>query len=347
MSSQHQGQWEKRWHPLREEWVVYSAHRNKRPWQGAGLVTHESAPAFDSTCYLCPGNKRIHGHVNPDYKDIYIFENDHPVVSMKAPEVEDHPEALYRKSSAKGIAKVICYDPRHNVTLSQMKLDRVVNVFKVFQQEMVSFKDTPAISSVLIFENKGAAVGVSNPHPHCQIYATDFHFKFVEQQTSIARNYRTKTGENIFTKIIEAEKQDKIRIIAENDQAIAFIPFFARYAYEVMIFPKGDHQTLITLNNDELRGLASVFHQVIRKLDMNYDMDFPYVMTVMQAPVDGGDYKEFRMHLWLQPPYRQPGMVKYLAGPEIGAGNFMADTMPEDKACELNGIDVTRYSFEQ
>lgn len=342
-----EGKWEKRWHPLREEWVVYSAHRNARPWQGAGLIKPKTSVEYDPTCYLCPGNSRIHGSANPNYNDVFIFENDHPVVGMNAPEVNSSNDQLYKKGKAAGIAKVVCYDPRHNITLSQMKLEKVVKVFESFQDETKELTANPVIKSVLIFENKGEAVGVSNAHPHCQIYATDFPLKLVEQQIKIAADYQTKKNQNIFEAIIENERRDKIRVLAENDHAIAFIPFFARYAYEVMIFPKGNHQQLTSLSANELTDLASVFHQVVRRMDMNFNMDFPYVMSVMQAPVDGGNYKDFRMHLWLQPPYRQPGLIKYLAGPEIGAGNFMADTMPEDKAAELLSINLNDYNLER
>jgi UDPglucose--hexose-1-phosphate uridylyltransferase len=344
MSNPYQGKWEKRWHPLREEWIVYSAHRNSRPWQGADLIQPTKSEAYDPTCYLCPGNKRIHGTSNPDYKDVFIFENDHPVVGMNSPEVENPINApLQIKGRASGVAKVICYDPRHNISLSEMTLEQVQKVFKAFQNETISLDRNPAIKSILIFENKGEAVGVSNPHPHCQVYATDFDLKLVSQQIKLAGDFKAKNGKNIFEEIIAAEQKDQIRIVAENADAIAFIPFFARYAYEVMIFPKNAHQTLTTLSELELENLAAVFHEVIRRLDMNFNMRFPYVMSIMQAPVDGRNYPEFRCHLWLQPPFRQPGLVKYLAGPEIGAGNFMADTMPEEKAQELKRIDVNKY----
>ncbi len=339
------GKWEKRWHPLREEWIVYSAHRNNRPWQGADKIKPIAAPLYDPTCYLCPNNKRVNGELNPNYSDVFIFENDHPVVGMDAPDVFSH--GFYKKQKATGIAKVVCYDPRHDVTLSKMKLDKVIAVFEAFKKEMILFEKDPNIRSVLIFENKGEAVGVSNPHPHCQIYAVDFHFKFVEQQFGISQQHKIKTGKTIFESVIESEKKDNLRIIAENKNAIAFIPFFARYAYEVMIFPKAKHSKLTTLSSEELIDLVSVFHQVVRKLDMNYDMNFPYVMSIMQAPVDGQEYPDFRMHLWLQPPFRQPGLIKYLAGPEIGAGNFMADTMPEEKAFELNQLNLADYKYER
>lgn len=348
MKNEFEGSWEKRWHPLREEWVVYSAHRNKRPWQGAGLIKHKVSPTYDPSCYLCPGNPRVHGTANPNYQDVFIFENDHPVVSINAPVVTlPATDSLYKKERALGIAKVVCYDPRHNITLSQMKLEKVVNVFAAFQQQMIEFDKNPDIKSVLIFENKGEAVGVSNSHPHCQIYATDFPFKLVEQQINIANKHREVYSKNVFEEIIGNEKRDGLRVLAENENAIAFIPFFARYAYEVMIFPKKNHQSLISLSPQELSDLTSAFHQVVRRMDMNFQMDFPYVMSIMQAPVDGAAYPEFRMHLWLQPPYRQPGLIKYLAGPEIGAGNFMADTMPEDKAAELLKVNLSEYAFER
>lgn len=347
MSNPYQGKWEKRWHPLREEWIVYSAHRNNRPWQGADLIQPTKSEPYDPTCYLCPGNKRVHGTSNPNYEDVFIFENDHPVVGMNSPEVEDQASSpLHIKGRASGVAKVICYDPRHNVSLSEMSLEKVQRVFKAFRDETVLLDRNPAIKSILIFENKGEAVGVSNPHPHCQIYATDFDFKLVGQQIRIATDFHDNHGKNIFDEIINAEKKDNVRVIAENENAIAFIPFFARYAYEVMIFPKGNHQTLITFSEKELDDLAAVFHDVIRRLDLNYTIRFPYVMSVMQAPIDGNAYPQFRCHLWLQPPFRQPGLIKYLAGPEIGAGNFMADTMPEEKAAELKRIDVSKYRSE-
>lgn len=343
-----QGKWEKRWHPLREEWVVYSAHRNSRPWHGAPPLAAKQSVEHDASCYLCPGNNRVNSKVNPAYTDIFIFENDLPVVGMEAPVIDEtDATGLYRRASAKGIAKVVCYDPRHDMTLSRMKLERVAKVFEAFQQEMIAFEKNPTIKYVHFFENKGEAVGVSNPHPHCQVYATDFTFKFIEQQIRVAADYQKKYNRNIFADIISTEQAHGVRILAENEFAIAFIPFFARYAYETMIFPKKHHANLISLSKEEIHGLAAVFHETVRKMDMNFNMDFPYVMSVMQAPVDGGDYADFRMHLWLQPPYRQPGLIKYLAGPEIGGGNFMADTMPEDKAAELRKLDAHNYPYER
>jgi UDPglucose--hexose-1-phosphate uridylyltransferase len=338
--------WEKRWHPLREEWIVYAAHRNSRPWTtGKEEINIKSLPEYDSTCYLCPGNDRIHGDRNPKYDDVFIFENDHPVVGVDSPHIDSDKkvkgEGLYKRERALGIAKVVCYDPRHNYSLADLKLTKIAKVFSKLKEEMQAFKKLDFIKNVLIFENKGKEVGVSNPHPHCQIYATDFIFKNVEQHLKVASSFRKENNKNIFEQIIKNEQEDEIRIIAENEGAIAFIPFFARYAYEVMIFPKKRHADLTTLTDEEIYDLAAVFQTVTRKFDLNFKMSFPYVMSIVQAPVDGNNYNEHHLYIWLQPPLRQPNLIKYLAGPEIGIGNFMADTIPEEKAEELRKILIT------
>lgn len=344
MKDNTEGQWEKRWHPLREEWITYAAHRNKRPWSGDQVAKPQEAPSYDPGCYLCPGNERVSGKVNPEYQDVFIFDNDHPVVGEEAPLIatgqRQKHQGLYRKAKAHGVARVVCYDPRHNVTMSEMPLAGVAKVFAVWRSQMQQFQERSDIHSVLIFENKGKAVGVSNPHPHCQIYATDFPFSLVEKELEAVKRYKQQTGSNLFASIIAAEVKDEVRIIAENQHAIAFLPFFARYAYEIMIFPKKRHATLATLSDQELNDMAEVFQQVTRKYDGLYQMSFPYVMSFFQAPVDGSTYADYHMHMLLQPPLRQPGLIKFLAGPEIGAGNFMADTIPEEKAAELRAIKL-------
>ncbi len=339
---EHFNKWEKRWHPLRREWVVYAAHRNQRPWSFDVLNQPAKAPAHDPNCYLCPRNVRISGLQNPDYQSVYVFDNDHPVVGLNAPAVQENTHGgLYKRQSARGIARVICFDPHHNATLADLPLARSVEVFEVWQQQTQEMLANTAIKSLLIFENKGEAVGVSSPHPHCQLYAVDFDWKWVSEEMAAARLYYEETNQDLFASIIAAEQQDELRIIAENEHAIAFVPFFARYAYEVYIFPKQPHANMSSLNKVELDALAAVYYEVIRRYDLLFQMSFPFVMTVKQAPLDGHFYPHYRLHLHFQPPLRQPGLVKFLAGPEIGAGNFMADTIPEEKAAELRALVLT------
>ena len=336
--------WEKRWHPLRQEWVIYAAHRNSRPWSFEPISASKKAPDYDPTCYLCPTNKRVSGQQNPDYEDVYIFDNDHPVVGLDAPAIapqrQSAHEGLYQRQAATGIARVICYDPRHNVTLSEISLERVIKVFEAWQQQTLEMEAHSAIKSLLIFENKGEVVGVSSPHPHCQLYAVDFDFTVIAQELAVLAQYQSEKGRNLFADIIAAEQKDELRVVAENQYAIAFLPFFARYAYEIYLFPKKRHATLSTVSAEELSGMAAVFQEVIRRYDLNFQMSFPYVMVVKQAPVDGEPYPDYHLHLHFLPPLRQPNLLKFLGGPETGVGNFMADTLPEEKAAELRRLSV-------
>lgn len=339
------GQWEKRWNPLKREWVHYAAHRNNRPWSFAPAKHAETAPEYVADCYLCPGNQRIHGTQNPDYKGVYVFNNDHPVVGENCPEIPESEHytlrpGLYKKGKALGQAKVICYDPRHNITMCEMPLAGVVEVFKTWRNETEKLSKKPDIKNVLIFENKGEIVGVSNPHPHCQIYAFDVPFNYFLDEHNAALHYKSEQGTNLFEDMLEEEMHQQVRVIAENEHALAFIPFFATYAYETFIFPKKRHKTLITMSNKELEGLASVFHTVVRKFDKLFGMSFPYVMAFHQAPFPADEFPEYHCYMAILPPLRQPGIKKFPAGPEIGAGNFMADTMPEDKAKELQNIHL-------
>ena len=238
---------------------------------------------------------------------------------------------------------MVCYDPRHHVSLAQISINRVAQVFLAWREQMREFQSNPGINSVLIFENRGEIVGVSNPHPHCQIYATNFTFSLVERAMKAAQEFEQNHSGNIFDEILHFELHSGERIIADYPGAFAFVPFFARYAYEVMIFPKQRHATLITMSDDELFDLARAFQETIRRYDLLFDMPFPYVMSILQAPVDQADYPGYHLHLLLQPPLRQPGLQKFLAGPEIGAGNFMADTIPEEKAREMQLVDLSLY----
>ncbi|HTL53286.1 MAG TPA: galactose-1-phosphate uridylyltransferase, partial [Planctomycetota bacterium] len=158
------GKWEQRWHPLRREWIVYAAHRNSRPWSGAAAPEKTPAVAYDPKCYLCPRNPRVHGAKNPDYKDVFIFDNDHPVVGPGAPEIPPdfavQAGGIYRREPATGIARVVCYDPRHNVSLAEVPVDSVAKVFLAWREETRRLAATAGIRFVLIFENKGEAVGV-------------------------------------------------------------------------------------------------------------------------------------------------------------------------------------------
>jgi UDPglucose--hexose-1-phosphate uridylyltransferase len=339
--------WEERWHPLREEWVIIAAHRQDRPWSGETTPSEELVlREYEPDCYLCPGNTRVSGKVNPDYEQIFVFDNDHPSVSLAAPENERPGSPVYRARPATGLSRVVCYSPKHNLTLTELEQTEIVALLKTWQEQYSELGARSEIDHVLIFENKGTAVGVSNPHPHCQIYANNFVFKTIENEARVSREYFASNNRSVFQDIIKAEKDDGRRIIAENDSAIAFLPYFARYAYEVFVGPKETHPSIAELSTNEIADLADVLKNVLIKFDNLWKMPFPYVMPLHQAPTDGGEHSSFHFHIEFHPPLRKPNLLKYLAGPEIGGGNFLSDTSPEEKAAELRALSDIHYKQE-
>lgn len=336
--------WEQRWHPLREEWVIVAAHRQDRPWSGEEVKKGQSAePDYDPECYLCPGNVRVSGKRNPPYTGTFVFDNDHPCVSRDAPSNPGSPPGIYRSRPAHGIARVVCYSPKHDLSLAELERASIVELLHVWQEQYLELGSREDIAHVLTFENKGKVVGVSNPHPHCQIYATNFVFRTTEIEARACRQHRSESGRILFQDILDAEARDGRRILCENSSAVAFVPYFARYAYEVYIAPKETHPHLAALSRQEAEDLAEMLKTVCVKFDNLWRMSFPYVLVLHQAPTDNGDYSAFHFHVEVHPPLRKPGLLKYLAGPEIGGGNFLSDTSPEAKAAELRQLPDVHY----
>lgn len=338
--------WEERWHPLREEWIIVAAHRQNRPWSGATVAAPaQQPPPYDPGCYLCPGNERVGGTQNLRYDGIFVFDNDLPCVGPGAPPPQPAP-SLYHSRRADGVARVICYSPRHDLTLAELPPSVIETVIEAWQQQTVDLGSRAEVNHVLIFENKGEAVGVSNPHPHGQVYATNFVFKTIETELQAAQRHLRDTGRVLFADIIAAEQHDGRRIIYEDEHSIAFVPYFARYAYEVYVAPKRSVPHFSLLNEQEVMSLAQAIKDVTVRFDNLWQMSFPYVMPLHQAPTDGGDYGAFHAFIAFHPPLRRPNMLKYLAGPEIGGGNFLSDTSPEAKAAELQALPTVHYREE-
>jgi len=336
--------WEQRWHPLRREWVIISSHRNERPWQGERVAEAErSLPPYVPDCYLCPGNPRSSGRRNERYSGVYVFDNDHPCVGPEAPKTTAPPAPIYRTSPATGCARVVCYTPRHDLTLAQLPEPEVLSLLQALQAQYRELGAQPGVRHVLVFENKGEVVGVSNPHPHCQIYASNFVFKTIESEAEAQSQYVAEHGRPLFQDIIQAEEADGKRLLVLRDKALSFIPYFARYAYETFVAPRETRASLADLTAQELDHFAAVLRETLIRLDNLWQMSFPYVMVLHQAPTDK-PYPGFHFHIEIHPPLRKPGLLKYLAGPEIGGGNFLNDTAPEEKAAELRAVSNVHYT---
>lgn len=334
--------WEQRWHPLRGEWVLYCSHRGGRPWIGD---THrpllERPPSYDPSCALCPGNERISGDRNDDYNEPFWFTNDLPCFGEG--EVPAASDALYLAEVAVGTAEVICYHRDHGKVFAELTEADAAAVVGLWQQRYRVLGARDEVDHVLIFENKGALVGTSNPHPHCQIYAGNMIYGHTARHVQQSRVWREKTGGHLGVAIVEREVQDG-RVICENANFIACVPWFAGYAYEVYVFPRRAVSSLGELTDEEVSRLGSILREVSIRLDNLWRQPMPYVMAIHQAPTDGQDYAYYPFHVVYHPPLRTPDMLKYLAGPEVGGGSMTNESDPDQKAAELRAVSPIHYT---
>jgi UDPglucose--hexose-1-phosphate uridylyltransferase len=336
--------WEQRWHPLFNEWVVVASHRQNRPWkQKNKKMQITDLPLHDPKCHLCPGNKRAQGQMNPDYKEVFVFDNDYPGISQNAPKEISKTTGIYKNKPATGVAKVICYTPKHNVTMAELDNDQIKKIIKTWQKETKTLSKLEEINNVVIFENKGELCGASSTHSHGQIFATNFSYKNIDAYVKAAKRYYLQNKKILFQDILFSEKQDNKRIIYENDNAIAFLPFFSKYPYEIYVTIKKTHKNVVHLNSNEISDFAEALRIVLVKLDNIWEISFPYSMMIHQAPTDGLDYSFFHFYLAIYPPYRKNGLVKYLGGIEIGGGNIHSDTSPEKNAALLKKVSTIHY----
>ena len=337
--------WEQRWHPLRREWVIVSSHRQERPWLGERVLEAPRAlPSYVPDCYLCPGNARSSGRRNERYSGVFVFDNDHPCVGPEAPATLPVPPGIYRNRPASGCARVVCFTPRHDLTLARLPEDEVLNLLEVLQTQYRELGARDEVRHVLVFENRGEVTGTSNPHPHCQIYATNFVFKTIELEAEAQAAHLAEHARPLFQDILAAEEADGRRLLVRRGHALAFIPYFARYPYETFVAPRATRASLADLTPVELRDLAAVLRETLIRFDNLWRTPFPYVMVLHQAPTDGAAYPGFHFHIQIHPPLRKPGILKYLAGPEIGGGNFLNDAAPEDTAAELRAAESVHYA---
>lgn len=345
MENQDKVLWEQRWHPLREEWVLYSSHRGGRPWIGD---THappaDTAPSYDPSCALCPGNKRLTGE-NPNYTGAYYFTNDLPPFSNGAP-APANSDNFYVARQVTGTAEVLCYHPDHSKTFVDLTSAETLAVVELWRERTMELGARPEIDHVLIFENKGSLVGTSNPHPHGQIYAGNLIYGHTAREVESSRKYFEQEGRFLGQEIV-AREMDSLRIIAQNESFIACVPWFARYAYEVLILPRRQLASLTDLELRERADLGLMVREVATRYDNLWQMSMPYVMAIHQAPTDGHDYSFFPFHIEFHPPLRKPDTMKYLAGPEIGGGSMTNESNPDEKAAELRAVSSIHYKKAQ
>lgn len=315
--------WELRWHPFRGEWVLFTAHRGARPWIGE-VVDDGEVPVPEGNA-LAPLGRRIDA-VNPDYRGVFTFTNDLPVFSADAPEPSAGDD-LYRTRRATGTAEVVCYHHDPTLSLADLSDDEVAAVVTTWRDRTAALQALDGVAHVLIFENRGAAVGTSNPHPHCQVYAGSLVYATMAREAEVAAEHPT-----VLADVVRRELAGG-RVLDEGEAFFACVPWFARYAYEVHVLPRTPVSSLVDLDDDACRDLGRVLRDVVRRYDALWGLRMPYVLAVHQAPV--GDHPHYPFHVELHPPLRAPGLLKYLAGPEVGGGSMTNESDPDEKAREL------------
>jgi UDPglucose--hexose-1-phosphate uridylyltransferase len=330
----------RRWNPLRRSWVMVSPHRTQRPWQGE--VSKTAAPAsltYDPECYLCPGNKRAGGEVNPPYDGVFSFVNDYAAVLPIPPARVDATDSpLLAAEPVQGICKVLCFHPDHSLTLAKMQRPDIRRVVDAWASETEEISAIDWIHHIQIFENRGAMMGASNPHPHCQIWATSHIPDEPALETEAQQAYIAEKGSCLLCDYLAAERASGDRVIVENDHFTAIVPWWAVWPFETMILSRRHLGMLPQLTGDERDSLADILKRLTTRYDNLFDVSFPYTMGFHQSPVDGNAHPEWHFHAHFYPPLLRSATVrKFMVGFEM-LGMPQRDITPEDAAARLRAI---------
>lgn len=330
---------------LTGDWILVSPHRMKRPWQGkVEALPADNRPSYDPTCYLCPGNKRSDGTVNPAYTDAYVFTNDFSALLPDTPEGGENENGLLVSQSESGICRVICFSPDHSLTLPVMEEEAIVKVIQLWKKEFSDLSQNQHIKYIQIFENKGEIMGCSNPHPHGQIWASSSVPLELTKETTQQKNYFEQHGKSLLSAYLDVELQKKERVVLENEHFVALVPYWAVWPYETMLISKRHVQTVTQFTAEEETALAQILKQLTCKYDNLFNVSFPYSGGMHQAPVNDGAHPEWHWHMHFYPPLLRSATVKkFMVGYEMLA-NPQRDITPEMAAATLQQLSTVHYS---
>jgi UDPglucose--hexose-1-phosphate uridylyltransferase len=339
----------RRWNPLRQSWVLVSPHRTQRPWQGElGQKTVPSGVAYDPQCYLCPGNQRAGGVVNPAYDGVFSFVNDYAaLLPDEPPPAEPSPSPLLRAQPARGLCKVLCYHPDHSLTLARMTREEIRPVVDAWTAQYEELGGIDWIQYVQIFENRGAMMGASNPHPHGQIWSTGFVPDEPAAETQAQREHLALTGCCLLCEYLAAEQAAAPagdgRIVFENEHFIALVPWWAVWPFEVLLVSRRHVKAMPEFKSDERYALADALKRLTTRFDNLFETSFPYTMGFHQAPTDKSSHEEWHFHAHFYPPLLRSATVrKFMVGFEM-LGMPQRDITPEAAAQRLREASEVHF----
>ncbi|NQU45138.1 UDP-glucose--hexose-1-phosphate uridylyltransferase [bacterium] len=340
----------RRYNPLLDEWVLVAPHRAKRPWSGRIEKTlDEERPKYDPGCYLCPRNTRSSGHANPDYQTTFVFENDFPSLlheNLGEPSVHEACNGLIRGVEERGICRVICFSPRHDLTLAEMDLSAIGLIVDLWHEQYVDLGSKDFISHVLIFENKGALMGCSNPHPHGQIWANESIPSLPASKIDAQVRYFKAHNSPLLMDYLDWEKQQGERTIYENEAFISLVPFWAVWPFETMILPKRHVTNITDLDDAEKAAWAEILKDLAIRYDNVFQSSFPYSMGINQLPTDGQAWAGLTLHQAFFPPLlRSASIKKFQVGYEMSA-EPQRDITPEQAVNRLRECGGKHYKEE-
>ncbi|WP_070971031.1 galactose-1-phosphate uridylyltransferase [Vibrio sonorensis] len=332
----------RRFNPLTGEWVLVSPHRAKRPWQGQQeSVSDEQLPSYDEECFLCPSNKRISGDVNPDYQGTYVFKNDFAALKTDTPVADSLDDPLLKMESARGESRVICFSPDHSKTLPELSSKAIEQVIATWVEQTKELGEQ--YPWVQVFENKGEAMGCSQPHPHGQIWANGFVPSEIARKDRNLASYYQENERALLQDYVERELKDGERVVVETEHWIAVVPYWAAWPFETMLLPKKSVARLTALSEVQKQDLALAIKELTSRYDNLFNCSFPYSMGWHGAPFTNDSAEHWTVHATFYPPLLRSATVrKFMVGYEMLAES-QRDLTPEQAAQRLRDVSPVHY----
>ena len=335
----------RRYNPLRRQWVLVSPHRTQRPWQGeVNQSSGFSDVHYDPECYLCPGNKRAGGHITPRYESVFIFDNDYAALLPNSPEPPPDASPLLHAEPERGVCRVVCFHPDHSLTIPRMTLEEVRAVVDAWAEQYAELGGRPELRYVQIFENRGAMMGASNPHPHCQIWSTEHIPDEPAQELESLQAHQAEKKSCLLCDYLAVESKQQNRIVCENEHFVVLVPWWAVWPFETLVLAKRHVGSLLEFEDAEKTGLADILRQATTRYDNLFQTSFPYTMGFHQSPTDGQAHPEWHFHAHYYPPLLRSATVrKFMVGFEM-LGMPQRDITPESAAERLRSLPVVHFT---